>query len=281
MVVAFVPQLVSLLLIIGLFLVFLRKLRTGVIVVSIGSLICLVLLIMTVQPFSKIKTMTIRPGELFTVAFFNVLYENQDYSGVLDHVENLSPDLIVLQEASRSWMLESLRLLGEEYPFHFAVNVKSCYLQQIIFSKFPINNPQVNYFDGYPMFMADLYIRQKQVRLYSFHAMVPFNKSFKDRRNNQIKDLGSMISQEKELPVLFAGDLNSVPWDPAILKLKSETGLIDSRRSFDYTFAVKAPFLRVPIDYLMHNSQVSCINFGLLSTSSDHHGLVGEYVLDF
>ena len=80
-------------------------------------------------------------------------------------------------------------------------------------------------------------------------------------------------------PRILIGDFNTVPWDQALLELRSATGLQDSRKSFAPTYRFKKiPFLHLPIDYILHSQEFECLRFKVLrKSSSDHKGIAGIY----
>lgn len=281
MYIAFLPQLALMMMIIALCLFLIKKKKAGMKLGIFAVAIICTLLCITTQPLSKIKSFTIKEGDSLSIAFFNVLFENKDYPGVIEPAKELNADLIIFQETSDRWIKELHTAFDIKYPYQLnVVTGRSSYLKQVLFSRYPISKVKISHFNGYPMLQATIQLQKTQFRLFSFHAMVPRDKKHQKLRDKQLQSLTESITNYSGIPVIFAGDLNTVPWDPALLKFKSVADMADSRNSFNFTFAVKSPWGKVPIDYIMGNHHIRSREFKTIKTSADHRGVFGVFQVE-
>jgi len=186
-------------------------------------------------------------------------------------------DLISFQEVSNSWGEALLEGLSETYPFAFFTGGK-CGIQGLaVFSKYPMKNVQSIRLAGMPNIEGEIQFADSSIRFVTSHTRSPITYTRYLQRNTHLKVLAAYLNTI-EGPVIAIGDFNAVPWDTSILEFKKRSRLQDSRKKITPTFPSFLKFLGIPIDYIFHSKELSCLDFRSIDgTSSDHLGVIGYY----
>lgn len=228
-----------------------------------------------------------------------------------DVIEQMSPDVICLQEffniTQHATVPSYVKLLQQKgFQYYFFVptelQVNNTFQSGIaIFSKYPISdtaffNPyNAGHSEGY--MYADITIRNKTFRVFnaslestgmttedagalkkgegsrSFLQKLKYTGSIRDMQAEALKK--SM--NESPHPVVFAGDLNSVPNSEVYFLLRNglQDAFIKKGSGFGRTFRFIAPHLR--IDYLFFDRSLSVKQFNVIHNNySDHYPVIAD-----
>lgn len=211
------------------------------------------------------------------VAQFNVFRLNPWRTSVINTAKTSGADIISFQEVSTKWADSLLEAFCKEYPYSEILPCDLTMQGIAVFSKLPLCNVRVIYFQNMPNIAGDILLEEGNVHFIASHLTSPITYSAFKCRNRHLQDIANYLNSI-EGPKIALGDYNAVPWDVMIKNFKVKTGLSDSRSSLVPTFPSRIKFLQIPIDYIFHCNQITCIHFNSLQpTSSDHLGVIGYY----
>lgn len=217
-------------------------------------------------------------GTTFKVAQFNVLCSNTHYQKTIDQALNSEAALISFQEIDGLWNSKLTKGLEKAYPYHHFVNNHPHGL--VIFSKYPLDDLITYHWAGVPTLTGNVNLNGTPVHFVSTHTLSPRTEDRFRKRNKHLKKIAQYLKTVKG-PVLAIGDFNAVPWNPSIVQIKEQSDMIDSRKSITPTFPSSFKLAGIPIDYILHSNELTCLDFDAVDTmGSDHRGVVGEYVLE-
>ncbi|MGB3777327.1 MAG: endonuclease/exonuclease/phosphatase family protein [Tunicatimonas sp.] len=233
-------------------------------------------------------------GQPFTVAHFNVLANNRQYDPVIRQALASKADLLSFQEVAPHWADELTQRLRDAYPYYHVVTDPWDTRGIAIFSRYPLRNVQTHYWSKSPNITGDIELSgrvaqdQKKgensggdtlVHFVASHTLSPRSESRYRRRNQQIRHIADYL-KSVEGPVLAIGDYNAVPWNPSIVAMKQQGQVFDSRQNFTSTYPARLQGGGLPIDYVFHSEDFTCLDFYAVSAEgSDHRGVVGRYRL--
>lgn len=213
-------------------------------------------------------------GEAFRVAHFNVLASNTSYHHSIRKAKNTQADLISFQEVNMQWINMLIDHLETDYPYYAFVDGENHGVA--VFSRHPIQGVKQFYWTGEPTLTGNLDLQGKKVHFVTTHTLSPRSPERSFIRNQHLEKVTEYVSQ-LDGPALAIGDFNTVPWSQPIVHLKENTDLQDSRKSLAPTFPADL-HLGIPIDYILHSDEISCLSFHAIeSEGSDHRGVIGEY----
>ena len=210
------------------------------------------------------------------IAHFNVLKKNIDHGSTIAQAINSDADLISFQEVDRKWADELSESLHCKYPYSKIVARSNNY-GIAVFSKTPFNKVKVFYSGGDPSIEGRVNVNGKEIHFIAIHARSPMPRYNYVLRNEQLLEVGERMGDANG-PKLLIGDLNAVPWDEKVVRLRRDTGLKDSRTSIASTYPSYGGFASIPIDHILHSTDLKCLGFKTISgMSSDHLGVIGVY----
>lgn len=167
----------------------------------------------------------------------NVLFNNATPQRLGEIVAELSPDIIVTQEARYDWpdVLRSLpgyHLVGQEVLKWNSNLVLSRYpMRASLVADMP---PSGNWLGGGPALRVeiDLPRRERPLIVYAIHSPTPRSLAAWKARNRYLDALAQKIAAEPEgAEVVLAGDWNTPVWSPAYARTLFLSGLEATERS--------------------------------------------------
>lgn len=213
-------------------------------------------------------------GESFKVAHFNILGSNRHFDEIINNAIQLNADILSFQEVEEEWAHQLMDGLEEEYPY-FAITEHKFH-GVAIFSKYPLENMKTYYWTDEPTLTGDVIYNGNALHFVATHTLSPRNIERFQVRNQHLGKVAEYVKQVNG-PVVAIGDFNAVPWSQVIVNITKNTDLVDSRKGLTSTFPANLP-IGIPIDYIFHSDELSCINFEAVDAiGSDHKGVVGEY----
>ncbi|MEW6495686.1 MAG: endonuclease/exonuclease/phosphatase family protein [Cyanobacteriota bacterium] len=258
----------------------------------ITGLLCLALslipLITWYIPQSEVDIISTKPIRVF---LSNVHKSNQNYSKVISLVRKENPDIAVFDEIHENW-LEPLNSLKEILPYSVK-QVNPASIGITVYSKLPLENVAVDSFGptNKPGIVADFTINGQVVSLVAAHPLPPFQPTFFESRNQQLKGISQYVKSLKT-PVLIVGDLNITMWSPYYKRLISQTGLRNARQGFGILPSwpakssvsrvpgIIAPLFSIPIDHVLISPEIQVLNIRTgQNVGSDHLPLIADLVI--
>lgn len=216
----------------------------------------------------------------------NVKMTNHDPKLLLKLIESKKPDLILAMEID-SWWTDHLKSIEDNYPYA-QKTINEVTYGMVLYSKYPLENIQVNYFQNehVPSFEGQITLKNgKQFNIFTVHPVPPSH--FEDLPDNVGQDEMAMIKlgakvQKKKLPTLVAGDLNDVVWSDTDKLTGTHNILHDVRvgRGFYNSYNAKNIFMRWPLDHIFLTKEFQLIKLERLpSIGSDHFPIYAEIML--
>lgn len=218
------------------------------------------------------------------VMSFNLLSTNESYSEVIDYIETVSPDVVLLHEASRPWevAIESagldyqvIRGRSDDLIFGTLALVGANDVRAVSFG-FSAASPRAIELDftpeGWPA----------PVSVLSVHPLAPTDEERADLRDAQLEFARQWVSGQAG-PLVVVGDFNATPWSAPFRRLASSADLSSSQAGFGLQPSFSAQsnlLLRVPIDHLLHSSELEVTDRRLgPELGSDHFPLLVDLQL--
>jgi len=246
--------------------------------VAVGVLSSLIIYAM-IPPFIDLEPNCIPEEGGLRIAHFNVLKFNDDYKGTIKAAQSTQADFISFQEVNKEWQDALAESLGNTYPYSFSLPLESCCYGIAVFSKHPLTDVESFYSGSLPNIRGNILIDGTSVHFVTAHTSAPTTYSRYLQRNKHLSELATLLEQVTG-PRVAIGDFNSVPWDSAITGFKQATLLKDSRKTITPTYPAYLKIASVPLDYIFHSQELTCLGFNSIEgTSSDHLGILGTYSL--
>jgi len=246
--------------------------------VAIGVLSSLIIYAM-IPPFFDLEPSCIPEKGGLRIAHFNVLKSNEDYLGTIKAAKSTQADFISFQEVNKEWQNALTESLADAYPYSFSLPLESCCFGIAVFSKHPLTDVESFYSGSLPNIRGNMIIDGTSVHFVTSHTSAPTSYNRYQQRNQHLSELATLLEKVTG-PKVAIGDYNSVPWDSAITGFKQTTLLKDSRKTVTPTYPAYLKIASVPLDYIFHSQELTCVGFtSIEGTSSDHLGILGTYSL--
>ena len=191
----------------------------------------------------------------------NLNTSNGHTEKVLKAIASADPDLVVLEEVTPIWAFK-LSNLSETYPHHI-IEPRDGRFGIILLSKQPLSQSKVVAIGsaGTPSILATVHLAQGACTIIATHPAPPLGAEYARHRNNQLAALPELVKAQKH-PVLLIGDLNTSPWSPHFTELIRASGLKNSMKGFGFqpTWPSNSPFLRIPLDHVLHSPKITIHN---------------------
>lgn len=200
---------------------------------------------------------------------------NHNYDKLISLVHERRPDVICLEEVTRSW-LDVLHRRLPDYPYSLDEGGRG---GSAIFSRLPIEKV-ANVSTRYGI-QGQLQWNGKTVIMVAEHPPAPVLMNTWRRRNEEFARLSHDVGASS-VPKVLAGDFNSTPWSWYFQKLISDGRLKDSEsgRGIQPTWCTWMPLPLVPIDHCLYTDQFTTIKREIgPNIGSDHLPLLVQLSL--
>lgn len=223
----------------------------------------------------QVRPEQLKPDQQLSLLVANVLTPNDKYHLLLEHIENLKPDVVLTLESNAAWQ-QALRKIEPDYPFRVPVPLENLYGMHL-YSRLPLNHTEVKFIlsDEIPSIHTWLTLASGvQVKLYCLHPKPPSPTEAKDStlRDAELLLVGDQIKDHDQSCIVM-GDLNDVAWSRTTRLFQRISGLLDPRvgRYFMNTFHADYPLLRWSLDHIFHSTDFGLVKMKRLShIGSDH-----------
>ncbi len=197
---------------------------------------------------------------------YNVQGNNPNQQGIVRWIEQLQPDVVLLQETSHAWQkwVERLKVI---YPHQLTNYMSDSFFGAVLLSKYPLKNAKIeemgekwNYY-----FSAGVRIdATHEVQLYAIHTHPPFGEKGAAIRNRQlqhlVQHLAQVMSDNHVNTRIVMGDLNITPYSPYFKEFLSQTGLQNSMLGYGIqnTWPTDLPLwlMGIAIDHVLVSSNI-------------------------
>jgi len=212
------------------------------------------------------------------VLMSNINTQSGDPEKVHRLIEDIDPDIIVLEELGTRWLglVAELKLT---HPYS-CMRIRDDNFGIGLFCKYPLVSGNINYFGSMhvPSVVVMVDSPQGKLNVVATHPIPPFNAECAASRNEQLEQVAEYIGQrDREYPLILLGDLNTTPWNIYFKKLLKESSLIDSSGGWGIqpSWPTFSPLLWIPLDHCLHSEDVSVMNRETgPNVDSDHYPLI-------
>lgn len=162
----------------------------------------------------------------FRVVTFNTWFRNHDYAAIGRFLEQMQPDVIVLEELGRE---QGVRLGEHLHSYPYSHNDPQRH-GAVVFARWPIVSAESLPLssDG-PARGARITVdwNGTQVTVLGVHLHWPLGPTNSRRRNAELETIASFAANRTE-PLIVAGDFNITPWSRHFRTALQRSGLNDS-----------------------------------------------------
>ena len=210
----------------------------------------------------------------FTIMSANVLLGNDDYEGLIRQLEAVDPDVLLVMETDEGWD-RALAELDMKMP-HTVQRITGSYFGMHFKSKFPISASNIVLPAGQdaPAISTDISLPNGDVvQFLGIHPRPPHPGLSSTGRDGQLA-WAALKAREIPKPVILVGDLNSVPWEGVVQRMRRIARLIDPRevRGFKATFDAQSWWRYWPLDHVLTSETVDVTRMDVgESFGSDHY----------
>lgn len=215
------------------------------------------------------------------ILYSNILYKNQDYTGLVDWIRKDNPDIVLMVEFTNDHYQNMKEILHDEYPYSAINNFSKKYFGNVVFSKYPITDLSYNIDQWawrYSYFQTKY--NNQNYYIYLVHTSSPITYSFFDMRNNQFDIIKNDFIKHKEDislddKIIMLWDFNVSPRSVYYKNLENSLiGLNNLTKNFKilFTWRIKfIPFLTSHIDHVFVSDNVFVENIIKVKTPNSDH----------
>jgi len=229
-----------------------------------------------------------------TIMTYNLFFKNGAPNSSIKNIQEVNPDILVIQEVTPTWEKDLDQTIGVQYPYKMTLALKGTHGIGV-YSKYPLkSNQYLPAGSKYPFAqMLEIEVNSKRIQLVSVHLASPaaaveqpdkflrlISKSYVEREK-QIREINALMEYDSFDAQIFIGDLNTTQYEPLYRKLTNdwvdlfeEVG-VGSKRNFPNTSKMK-PVLT--LDYIFIRGKAKAIESNVIQGgSSDHLALSGKF----
>ena len=238
-----------------------------------------------------------------SMLIYNVRYDSREVEALRDLIRDTDPDIILLSEPTRWWQ-QQLAGLEEYYPYTLLQPQENKY-GKLLYSRLSLEAPEIRFMIGSEIPSIRTKVRLRSGTLVTFYGVHPRppglhrpeqeqgtgikkgdegdgEREDSDMRDAELQLIAREIMDQRNIPVIVAGDFNDVPWSRSFRHFQRIGGLLDPRvgRGFFNTFSPGNILLRYPLDGALASRHFRLVEIRRLpDIGSDHFPLL--VVLDY
>jgi endonuclease/exonuclease/phosphatase (EEP) superfamily protein YafD len=229
------------------------------------------------------RTQARRHGRL-RLLFANVDWKNVDHARCLEFVQEVDPDVVMIQEATQRW-IDALKILTDRFPYSKTEPHPGGW-GMALYSRIPLDECEVIYLgaDRRPTIRAQLRLGTGTLWLVGVHPRAPLRRNDFHHRNEHLREAATVI-RRLPAPKIMVGDFNCSLWSPHYTRLVRETGLVNARQGFGLfptwpTYMPLRPFSMLPIDHCLVSPDIRVVHFQTgRNIGSDHLPLLVDLAI--
>ncbi len=217
-------------------------------------------------------------SETFSVLVANVRMGNRDADRLIEAVRRVQPDIFVAQETDE-WWDERLSVLSDLLP-HTEAAITGSYYGMHLFARHPLRDARVLYptRPETPVIVADVALPTGPVHLVAIHPRPPHPWQSSVPRDAEL--LWAALQIDRDADVVVAGDLNAVPWEDTVERMRRLGGLLDPRQrmGFQPSYDAQSLWMKWPLDQILNTAGLRAMGAALLPDfGSDHYPYVVRF----
>ena len=209
-----------------------------------------------------------------SVMIANVELGNRESAPLLKAVADRKPDLFLAMETDE-WWDKTLQPIAADMP-HTVQKITGSYYGIHFFSRLPLVDPTIHVFADRdtPSVVTGVTLRTSEtVTFVGMHPKPPIPGQSSLGRDAELYAAGEML-RDKAPPAILAGDLNAVPWEQAVERMRRIAGLVDPRRGYGYvaSWNAKRWWAKWPLDNIFDRGGFGVVSLERLDAfGSDHY----------
>lgn len=214
-----------------------------------------------------------RAESRLSVLIANVQLGNRQAGSLLTAVRRTKPDLFLAMETD-TWWEEALKPLAERMPYALR-RITGSYYGIHLFLRLPLVAGEIRHLAGQdtPAVVTGVTLPSGEViNFIGVHPKPPQLLQSSLGRDAQLYAAAQVLRDRVE-PGILAGDLNATPWEIAVARVRTLSGLIDPRRGYGYvaTWNANSFWMRWPLDHIFHEGGFATLAIERLDAfGSDH-----------
>jgi endonuclease/exonuclease/phosphatase (EEP) superfamily protein YafD len=221
------------------------------------------------------------PDNSIRIMISNVRMENREADKFKQIVQEVDPDLLLVNEPDE-WWAEQLAVLDKTLPYSVKKPLSNTY-GMMLFSRLELRDYEVRFLvaEGIPSIYTKVVLRSGEIIEFNgVHPQPPaFMKNTEDREAELLL-VGKMVKKSERANIV-AGDLNDVGWSHTTHLFQRISGLLDPRlgRGFFNTYSVFVPLFRYPLDHIFYDPKFRLVKLARLPRfGSDHFPICIELI---
>lgn len=264
-------HLATVLLIVGLVYALLFSKAIGLMFIAVAVVNALVILpLYTESPAAAAK-----PEQGLTIVSFNVAQRASLRDQTFRWLDTVEADLVLLADATDAWVAD------EEYADRYSSQIDippdrtvgiTVYSNKAVTAELVRASSARDY-----AVRIETSINDQPIVVYAVQSRGATNSTDAALRDEYLIDITRMVNDET-LPTVVVGGLGASPWSHAFRDLETEADLTNSLRGYGIQATWPADhwaFLRIPIDHLLHSSELTTVDRYLgPSLGVDHRPIV-------
>ncbi|WP_347157734.1 endonuclease/exonuclease/phosphatase family protein [Pontibacter chitinilyticus] len=221
-----------------------------------------------------LRTTQQQPAHAFTLMIANVRMVNTRYKQFLERVQQLDPDMLLMNEPGLDWYANVKQELSARFPYSLRKPLNNTY-GMLFWSKFKLEDSAIRFLveEDVPSFYTTVVLPGgKKFGLYTTHPRPP-----RFRQNTETREAELLLiakeAKKNPLPCVVAGDLNDVAWSRTTELFKETSMMLDPRvgRGFYNTYNAFIPLFRYPLDHVFYDPAFRLVSLRRLPKfGSDH-----------
>jgi len=214
----------------------------------------------------------------------NVLFDNREILGYAEEIQRSQPDLVVLQEASASFLAALQRTGALRELSHIVEVERSDPFAMVIASRWPLREDEILPAKGRPALVrATLTVADRQVGLVAVHAIAPRLGHLTEWEADL--DVVRLSIKPDHRPMLVVGDFNAT-WGNRPFRRLLDLGLTDAAAARGTPLAMTWPRDRTLVPALVRIDHVLTRGAAVVTRirtgngrGSDHRPLIADVAL--
>lgn len=204
----------------------------------------------------------------------NFYYKNMEFGEVDPMLEETTPDIFIIHEASEYWWPDPKAPFANSHPYQYKTEesgVTGIFMaskKDGTYTEIPLGNK----------FGLEFQPEGYDLKILAVHPPAPINSSFAEERNLQFEAITTYV-QENDTPVIIMGDFNCTPWSPYFQNMLAQSMLQDARLGFGFipTWHAHNFAFEIPIDHALVSPEINVTGFETASEiASDHRPILLE-----
>ncbi|TAF75214.1 MAG: endonuclease/exonuclease/phosphatase family protein [Alphaproteobacteria bacterium] len=237
-----------------------RRFMAGLLI-AILSIVHLTIIAQSIHPAPRLEEAANAPH--YRIMTMNIWKHRHNLDDAIRAVDSVNPDILWVQELNKERFDMLYAGIRKNYPYYAPRNPElSNKYERAFFSKYPFEEEwdltlDPHYKRWHVIFHAYFSDAVNSMHFVGLHLLSPRTQERVTFRNEQVNYLNERLLTRKERarPLVMAGDMNSVTWQPMIESLMLYHQLAHTQASLfstPLTWPTSIPqWMRVPIDQIL------------------------------